>query len=327
MGDDIGWYNISAYNLGLMGYRTPNIDRVGREGAVFTDWYGQQSCTAGRAAFITGQTPVRTGLTKVGLPGAELGLGPLDPSVADVLKTYGYATGQFGKNHLGDRDEHLPTAHGFDEFFGNLYHLNAEEEPENPDYPKDPEFRKKYGPRGVLKSTADGKIENTGPLNTKRMETVDEEFLAAAKDFINRQHRANRPWFCYFNPTRMHLFTHLKQGSQGKTGIGLYPDGMVETDGHVGELLKLLDDLGVADNTVVVYTSDNGAEVSTWPDGGSTPFRGEKATNWEGGFRVPCVMRWPGVIKPGTIVNDICAHEDFMPPLRRPMATQTLSRS
>ena len=211
MGDDIGWYNISAYNLGLMGYRTPNIDRIGREGAVFTDWYGQQSCTAGRAAFITGQTPVRTGLTKVGLPGAELGLGPLDPSVADVLKTYGYATGQFGKNHLGDRDEHLPTAHGFDEFFGNLYHLNAEEEPENPDYPKDPEFRKKFGPRGVLKSTADGKIENTGPLNTKRMETVDEEFLAAAKDFINRQHRADKPWFCYFNPTRMHLFTHLKQ--------------------------------------------------------------------------------------------------------------------
>jgi len=313
MGDDIGWFNVSAYNMGIMGYRTPNIDRIGREGAVFTDWYGQQSCTAGRAAFITGQSPIRTGLTKVGLPGAELGLGPLDPSVADVLKTFGYATGQFGKNHLGDRDEHLPTAHGFDEFFGNLYHLNAEEEPENPDYPKDPEFRKKFGPRGVLKTTADGKIDNTGPLTKKRMETVDEEFLAAAKDFINRQHRANRPWFCYFNSTRMHIFTHLKAESQGKTGLGTYPDGMVEHDGHVGELLKLVDDLGVADNTIVVYTTDNGAEVFTWPDGGSTPFKGEKATNWEGSFRVPCLIRWPGVIRPGTIVNDVGAHEDFIP--------------
>ncbi|MET4389042.1 arylsulfatase A-like enzyme [Bradyrhizobium sp. F1.4.3] len=313
MGDDIGWFNVSAYNMGMMGYRTPNIDRIGKEGAVFTDWYGQQSCTAGRAAFITGQSPIRTGLTKVGLPGAELGLGPLDPSVADVLKTYGYATGQFGKNHLGDRDEHLPTAHGFDEFFGNLYHLNAEEEPENPDYPKDPEFRKKFGPRGVIKSSADGKIENTGPLNTKRMETIDEEFLAAAKDFINRQQRASKPWFCYFNSTRMHVFTHLKKESQGKTGKGLYPDGMVEHDGHVGELLKLLDDLGVADNTIVVYTTDNGAEAFTWPDGGTTPFKGEKATNWEGGFRVPCLIKWPGVIQPGTIVNDVCAHEDFIP--------------
>ncbi|MCS3502871.1 arylsulfatase [Bradyrhizobium japonicum] len=313
MGDDIGWFNVSAYNMGVMGYRTPNIDRIGKEGAVFTDWYGQQSCTAGRAAFITAQSPIRTGLTKVGLPGAELGLGPLDPSVADVLKTYGYATGQFGKNHLGDRDEHLPTAHGFDEFFGNLYHLNAEEEPENPDYPKDPEFRKKFGPRGVLKATSDGKIENTGPLTSKRMETVDEEFLAGAKDFINRQHRANRPWFCYFNSTRMHIFTHLKKESEGKTGLGVYPDGMVEHDGHVGELLKLVDDLGVADNTIVVYTTDNGAEVFTWPDGGATPFKGEKATNWEGGFRVPCLIRWPGVIKPGTIVNDICSHEDFIP--------------
>jgi arylsulfatase len=313
MGDDIGWFNVSAYNMGIMGYRTPNIDRIGKEGAVFTDWYGQQSCTAGRAAFITGQTPVRTGLTKVGLPGAELGLGPLDPSVADVLKTYGYATGQFGKNHLGDRDEHLPTAHGFDEFFGNLYHLNAEEEPENPDYPKDPEFRKRFGPRGVLHSYADGKIDNTGPLTTKRMETVDEEFLAAAKDFINRQHRANKPWFCYFNSTRMHVFTHLKKESQGKTGRGLYPDGMAEHDGHIGELLKLVDDLGVANNTIVVYTTDNGAEVFTWPDGGTTPFRGEKATNWEGGFRVPCLIRWPGVIQPGTVINDVCAHEDFIP--------------
>ncbi len=329
MGDDIGWFNVSAYNMGVMGYRTPNIDRIGREGAVFTDWYGQQSCTAGRAAFITGQSPIRTGLTKVGLPGAELGLGPLDPSVADVMKTLGYATGQFGKNHLGDRNEHLPTVHGFDEFFGNLYHLNAEEEPENPDYPKDPRFRTKFGPRGVLKCKANDRddptvdpaygrvgkqvIENTGPLNTKRMETVDEEFLGAAKDFITRQQRAGTPWFCYFNSTRMHIYTHLKQASQGKTGLGLYPDGMVETDGHIGELLKLIDDLGVADNTIVVYTTDNGAEVFTWPDGGSTPFKGEKATNWEGAFRVPCLIRWPGVIKPGTIVNDVCAHEDFIP--------------
>jgi len=329
MGDDIGWFNVSAYNMGIMGYRTPNIDRIGREGAIFTDWYGQQSCTAGRAAFITGQSPIRTGLTKVGLPGAELGLGPLDPSVADVMKTYGYATGQFGKNHLGDRNEHLPTVHGFDEFFGNLYHLNAEEEPENPDYPKDPRFRAKFGPRGVLKCKTSDKddatidpafgrvgkqvIENTGSLDTKRMETIDEEFLAAAKDFITRQQRASTPWLCYFNSTRMHVFTHLKKESQGKTGFGLYPDGMVETDGHVGELLKLVDDLGVADNTIVVYTTDNGAEVFTWPDGGSTPFKGEKATNWEGAFRVPCLIRWPGVIKPGTIVNDVCAHEDFIP--------------
>ncbi|WP_045014085.1 arylsulfatase [Bradyrhizobium sp. LTSP849] len=329
MGDDIGWFNVSAYNMGIMGYRTPNIDRIGREGAIFTDWYGQQSCTAGRAAFITGQSPIRTGLTKVGLPGAELGLNPLDPSVADVMKSLGYATGQFGKNHLGDRNEHLPTVHGFDEFFGNLYHLNAEEEPQNADYPKDPRFRGKFGPCGVLKCKASDRddptvdpafgrvgkqiIENTGPLDTKRMETVDTEFLAAAKDFIGGQQQAGTPWFCYFNSTRMHVFTHLKQASQGKTGLGLYPDGMVETDGHVGELLKLVDDLGVADNTIVVYTTDNGAEVFTWPDGGATPFKGEKATNWEGAFRVPCLIRWPSVIKPGTIVNDVCAHEDFIP--------------
>ena len=329
MGDDIGWFNISAYNMGVMGYRTPNIDRIGGEGAVFTDWYGQQSCTAGRAAFITGQSPIRTGLTKVGLPGAALGLGPLDPSVGDVMKSMGYATGQFGKNHLGDRNEHLPTAHGFDEFFGNLYHLNAEEEPQNPDYPKDPSFLRRFGPRGVLRcrATTDddptvdpqfgrvGKqvIENTGPLDTTRMETIDDEFLAAAKDFINRQQKAGTPWFCYFNSTRMHIFTHLKKESQGKTGLGIYPDGMVEHDGHVGELLKLVDDLGIAGNTVVVYTTDNGAEAFTWPDGGTTPFRSEKATNWDGGSRVPCLIRWPGVIKPGTIVNDICAHMDFIP--------------
>ncbi|HTO60604.1 MAG TPA: arylsulfatase [Bradyrhizobium sp.] len=329
MGDDIGWFNVSAYNMGVMGYRTPNIDRIGKEGAVFTDWYGQQSCTAGRAAFITGQSPIRTGLTKVGLPGAALGLGPLDPSIGDVMKSFGYATGQFGKNHLGDRNEHLPTVHGFDEFFGNLYHLNAEEEPENPDYPKSQQFRAKFGPRGVLKCKASetddatvdpsfgrvGRqvIENTGALDTKRMETIDEEFLASAKDFIKRQQAVNNPWFCYFNSTRMHIFTHLKKESQGKTGLGTYPDGMVEHDGHVGELLKLIDDLGVADNTVVVYTTDNGAEVFTWPDGGTTPFKGEKATNWDGAFRVPCLIRWPGVIKAGTIVNDVCAHEDFIP--------------
>ena len=329
MGDDIGWFNVSAYNMGMMGYRTPNIDRIGREGAVFTDWYGQQSCTAGRAAFITGQSPIRTGLTKVGLPGAKLGLGPQDPCVGDVMKSYGYATGQFGKNHLGDRNEHLPTVHGFDEFFGNLYHLNAEEEPENPDYPKDPGFRAKFGPRGVLKCKASDRddrtddpaygkvgkqvIENTGAMGKKRMETIDEEFLAAAKDFITRNHRAGRPWFCYFSSTRMHVFTHLKKESQGKTGLGLYPDGMVEHDGHVGQLLDLLDKLGVADNTIVVYTTDNGAEKFTWPDGGCAPFRGEKATNWEGGFRVPMLLRWPGVIQPGRIINDIGAHEDLIP--------------
>src|SRR5882672_7068747 len=232
MADDIGWFNVSAYNHGIMGYRTPNIDRIAKEGAMFTDWYGQQSCTAGRAAFITGQSPIRTGLTKVGLPGAKLGLGPDDPCIAEVLKAQGYATGQFGKNHLGDRDEHLPTMHGFDEFFGNLYHLNAEEEPENPDYPKDPKFREKFGPRGVLKCKVDGKggqkIDNTGALNKKRMETIDEEFLGAAKDFIKRGNDAGNPWFCYFNSTRMHVFTHLKKESEGKTGLGLYPDGMVE---------------------------------------------------------------------------------------------------
>jgi arylsulfatase A-like enzyme len=329
MGDDIGWFNVSAYNMGIMGYRTPNIDRIGREGAAFTDWYGQQSCTAGRAAFITGQSPIRTGLTKVGLPGAQLGLSPEDPSVADVMKSLDYATGQFGKNHLGDRNEHLPTVHGFDEFFGNLYHLNAEEEPESPDYPKDPKFRQRFGPRGVLHTyatdTADqtvdpqfgkvGKqrIENTGPLSSKRMETIDDEFTDAAMEWMEKQVKANKPFFCYYNSTRMHVFTHLKKESEGKTGLGIYPDGMVEHDGHVGELLKKLDDLGVANNTIVVYTTDNGAEVITWPDGGTTPFRGEKATNWEGGFRVPCLIRWPGVIRPGTVANDICAHQDFMP--------------
>jgi arylsulfatase len=266
-----------------------------------------------RAAFITGQSPIRTGLTKVGLPGADVGLSAKDPSIAEVFKSLGYATGQFGKNHLGDKDEFLPTNHGFDEFLGNLYHLNAEEEPENPDYPKDPEFRKRFGPRGVIKSTADGKIDDTGPLTRKRMETIDEEFLAASLDFIDRQHTAGKPFFCYFNSTRMHIWTHLKPESQGKSGVGLYPDGMLEHDAHVGQLLKKLDDLGIADDTIVVYTTDNGAEVMTWPDGGTTPFRGEKATGFEGGFRVPTLIRWPGVIKPGTVYNEMFAHEDFIP--------------
>ena len=329
MSDDIGWFNISCNNNGMMGYRTPNIDRIAKEGANFTDFYGQQSCTAGRAAFVTGQAPIRTGLTKVGMPGAALGLSFDDPTIAQVLKSYGYATGQFGKNHLGDRNEHLPTVHGFDEFFGNLYHLNAEEEPEYTDYPKDPNFRKKFGPRGVMKcwatdtddTTVDPvfgkvgkqKIENTGPLTKKRMETVDEEFLASALDFMDRQVKADKPFFCYMNTTRMHVFTHLKKESQGKTGHGLYPDGMVELDGYVGQLLDKLDALGVADNTIVVFTTDNGAEECMWPDGGQTPFRGEKDTNWEGGWRVPCVMRWPGIIEPGQLVNDICSLQDFIP--------------
>ena len=318
-GDDIGWFNVSAYNHGIMGYRTPNIDRVAKEGALFTDWYGQQSCTAGRAAFITGQSPIRTGLTKVGLPGSDLGLRPEDPTIAEVLKPLGYTCGQFGKNHVGDRDEFLPTVHGFDEFFGNLYHLNAEQEPENPDYPKDPEFKKKFGPRGVLKCKADGKggqtIENTGPLTIERMRTVDEEFLAGALDFIERQAKADQPFFCWFNSTRMHIFTHLKKESVGVTGLGVYPDGMVEHDGHVGQLLNKLDELGIADNTLVMYSTDNGAEVMSWPDGGTTPFRGEKDTNWEGGWRVPCAIRWPGVIKPGTVSNDIISHTDMLPTL------------
>jgi arylsulfatase A-like enzyme len=330
-GDDIGLWNVSAYNRGMMGYRTPNIDRIAREGAIFTDHYAQQSCTAGRAAFITGQSCFRTGLLKVGLPGAKEGLSEKDPTLADLLKPQGYATGQFGKNHLGDRNEFLPTVHGFDEFFGNLYHLNAEDEPENPDYPKNPEFRAKFGPRGVLRCKASDKddatedprfgrvgkqtIEDTGPLNLKRQETVDEEFLAATLDFIDRQHKAGKPFFTWFNSTRMHIYTHLKPASKGKTGLGIVADGMTEFDGMVGQLLKKLDDLGIAENTIVVWTTDNGAEAFSWPDGGTTPFKGEKNTNWEGGYRVPLVMRWPGVIKPGTEVNDITSHEDLVPTL------------
>jgi arylsulfatase len=318
-GDDIGWYNISAYNLGVMGYRTPNIDRIAREGGLFTDWYGQQSCTAGRAAFLAGQSPIRTGLLKVGLPGADLGLKAEDPTVADVLRSAGYATGQFGKNHLGDRDEFLPTVHGFDEFFGNLYHLNSQEEPENVDYPRDTAFRRKYGPRGVIHSyaNADGtqRIQDTGPLTRKRMETIDGEFLTATEAFIRRARQQNKPFFVWFNTTRMHIWTHLKAESQGKTGLGIAADGMVEHDGQVGALLKLLDDLKIADNTIVMYSTDNGAEVMSWPDGGTTPFRGEKNTNWEGGYRVPTAIRWPGVIKPGSVFNDVLSHEDMLPTL------------
>jgi arylsulfatase len=314
-GDDIGWSNVSSYNQGIMGYRTPNIDRIAQEGAMFTDWYAQQSCTAGRAAFILGQHPFRTGLLTIGMPGSEQGIQDNMPTIAELLKPHGYTSGQFGKNHLGDRDMHLPTNHGFDEFFGNLYHLNAEEEPETYYYPKDPEFRERYGPRGVIHSYADGRIEDTGPMTQKRMETADEEFLAAALDFIETAHAEGRPFFVWFSATRMHVWTRLKGESVGVTGIGLYPDGMVEHDGHVGILLDKLDELGITDNTIVMYSTDNGAETVTWPDGGITPFHGEKGTTWEGGFRVPSHIRWPGVIEPGTIYNDIFSHEDLMPTL------------
>jgi arylsulfatase A-like enzyme len=318
-GDDIGYWNLSAYNLGVMGYRTPNIDRLAKEGALFTDYYAQQSCTAGRAAFITGQCPFRTGLTKVGMPGAKIGLQPEDPTIADLLKPLGYTCGQFGKNHLGDRDEFLPTVHGFDEFFGNLYHLNAEEEPENVDYPKDPAFRKRFGPRGVLHSKSDGrggqKVEDTGPLTKKRMETVDDEFMDAALNFIDRSQRAQKPFFVWFNTTRMHVHTHLRPESRGRTGLGLYPDGMVEHDDHVGQLLSKLDELGITDDTIVVYTTDNGAMTSMWPDGGMTPFRGEKDTNWEGAFRAPCLVRWKGTVTPGTQINELFSSEDWLPTL------------
>ena len=314
-GDDIGVPQISAYTMGMMGYRTPNIDRIATEGALFTDAYGQQSCTAGRASFILGQEPCRTGLLTIGMPGDPHGITDWMPTIADVMKSQGYTTGQFGKNHLGDHDEHLPTNHGFDEFFGNLYHLNAEEEPEGYFYPKDPEFKKKYGPRGVIHSYADGKIEDTGPLNVKRMPTVDEEFLGAAKKFIDTNAKANKPFFVWFNSTRMHVFTHLKPELLGKTGKGIHADGMVEHDSMVGELLKQLDDLGIADNTIVLYTTDNGAEIALWPDGAMTPLHGEKGTTWEGGMRVPMMVRWPGVVKPGTQYNDIISLIDWFPTL------------
>lgn len=314
-GDDVGVHNISAYNHGIMGYKTPNIDRLATEGALFTDAYAQQSCTAGRASFILGQHPFRTGLLTIGMPGSDHGIPDWAPTIADLVKDQGYMTAQYGKNHLGDQDKHLPTAHGFDEFFGNLYHLNAEEEPEGYHYPKDPAFLEKYGPRGVIKSTADGKIEDTGPMTRKRMETADEEFLAAGLDFIDRSHSADKPFFMWFNTTRMHVWTRLKEESIGRTGIGLYPDGMAEHDEQVGLLLAKLDELGITDNTIVIYSTDNGAETVSWPDGGITPFKGEKGTTWEGGFRIPLIVKWPGLIEPGSKFNDIVSHEDWMPTL------------
>ena len=315
MGDDIGYWNISAYNAGMLGYDTPNIDRIAKEGAKFTDYYAQQSSTAGRSAFITGQMPFRTGMSKVGLPGSSLGIQQQDMTMAQALRDLGYTTGQFGKNHLGDKDEFLPTNNGFDEFFGNLYHLNAEEEPENPDYPQDPAFKKRFGPRGVIKSTADGKIEDTGPLTKKRMETVDEEFLAATEDFMERAVKQDKPFFAWFNSSRMHNFTHVKEENLGKTGLGFYADGMVEHDGHVGDLLNKLEDMGIDENTIVIYTTDNGPMTATWPDAAFAPFRGEKNTGWEGGFRVPAMIKWPGTVPAGSNVNGLFAGEDWFPTL------------
>jgi len=316
-GDDVGQSNISAYTRGVVGYRTPNIDRIADEGMLFTDYYGEQSCTAGRSSFIMGQSVFRTGLSKVGLPGADLGMREEEPTIAGLLKAQGYATGQFGKNHLGDRDEHLPTNHGFDEFFGNLYHLNAEEEPENEDYPKDPEFKKKFGPRGVIHSWAlpDGKqkIEDTGPLTKKRMETVDDETSDRAIAFIREQTALGKPWFVWWSGTRMHFRTHVKPELRGISGQDEYADGMVEHDMHIGKFLEVLDELGIADNTIVFYSTDNGPHYNTWPDAAATPFRGEKNTNWEGGWRVPAMVRWPGKIKAGSVSNEIMHHMDWLP--------------
>jgi arylsulfatase A-like enzyme len=318
-GDDIGWWNISYNSRGQMGYWTPNIDRVANEGVAFTDYYAQQSCTAGRAAFMTGQNPVRTGLTKVGMPGADVGLQKEDPTIAELLKPLGYATGQFGKNHLGDKDEFLPTMHGFDEFFGNLYHLNAEEEPELPDYPKDPAFRERFGPRGVLHCWADGKggqkIENTGPLTKKRMETVDEETTEAALKFIDKAHKEDKPFFVWWNTTAMHFRTHTAKKHEGKSGQGFYNDAMVAHDENVGKMLDKLDELGIAEDTIVMYSTDNGPHYNSWPDAGITPFRAEKNTNWEGGWRVPAFVRWPGKIEAGSVVNGIVSHQDWLPTL------------
>jgi arylsulfatase len=316
-GDDVGQSNISTYTHGLVGYKTPNIDRIATEGITFTDYYGEQSCTAGRSSFITGQSVFRTGLSKVGLPGAEEGISEKDPTIATLLKAQGYATGQFGKNHLGDRDEHLPTNHGFDEFFGNLYHLNAEEEPENEDYFKNPELKKKFGPRGVIHSWAqrDGsqKIEDTGPLTKKRMETVDDETSDVAIRFIEDNTKAGKPWFVWWSGTRMHFRTHVKPELRGISGQDEYADGMVEHDMHIGKFLDKLDELGIADNTIVFYSTDNGPHYNTWPDAAATPFRGEKNTNWEGGWRVPSMVRWPGKIKPGQWNNQIVHHMDWLP--------------
>lgn len=312
-GDDIGQSNISAYTMGLMGYRTPNIDRVAKEGMIFTDYYGEQSCTAGRSTFIMGQSVLRTGLSKVGMPGAKEGMQIEDPTIAGLLKAEGYVTGQFGKNHLGDQDEMLPTNHGFDEFFGNLYHLNAEEEPENEDYPDNPAFAERFGPRGVVSSKADGTIEDTGPLTKKRMETVDDETVERALNFMERAVASEKPFFVWWNGTRMHFRTHVKEELRGISGQDEYSDGMVEHDRHVGMLLDKLDELGVADNTIVHYSTDNGVHMNTWPDAGMTPFRGEKNTNWEGGWRVPSMVRWPGKIEPGSVSNEIMHHMDWLP--------------
>jgi arylsulfatase len=330
-GDDIGQTNVSAYSMGMMGYRTPNIDRIAREGMIFTDYYAEQSCTAGRSSFITGQCTFRTGLSKVGVPAAPVGLQKEDPTIAELLKNHGYATGQFGKNHLGDKNEFLPTAHGFDEFFGNLYHLNAEEEPEQRTYPRDPKFKEMFGPRGVMRCKAIAKddateqprwgrvgkqaIEDTGPLTKKRMETIDDETSDAAVDYIERQTKAGKPFFCWFNSTRMHLRTHVKEEHRSPPGLTArteYADGMVEHDEHVGKLLKTLDDLGIADDTILIYTTDNGPHMNTWPDGAMTPFRNEKNTNWEGAFRVPCMIRWPGKIEPGSVSNEIISGHDWI---------------
>src|SRR5688572_24372737 len=328
-GDDIGYWNISHYSKGMMGYQTPNIDRIAQEGATFTDWYGQQSCTAGRASFICGQNPIRTGLTKVGMPGATVGLQKEDPTIAELLKPLGYATGQFGKNHLGDRNEYLPTVHGFDEFFGNLYHLNAEEEPELPDYPNHPKFKEAFGPRGVLHCIATDKddateeprwgrvgkqkVTDTGPLTKKRMETVDEEITDKAIAWMEKQAKANQPFFLWYNSTAMHFRSHVAEKNIGKSGQDPYSDRMVVHDEQIGQLLKKLDELGITDNTVVMYSTDNGPENDTWPDGANTPFFGQKDSGWEGGWRVPCFMRWPGKIKAGTTLNGICSHIDMLP--------------
>jgi arylsulfatase A-like enzyme len=333
-GDDIGQSNVSAYSMGMMGYRTPNIDRIAKEGMIFTDYYAEQSCTAGRSSFITGQCTLRTGLSKVGIPASPIGLQDRDVTIAQLLKGQGYATGQFGKNHLGDLNKYLPTVHGFDEFFGNLYHLNAEEEPERRTYPQDPKFSEMFGPRGVLRCKAADKddpteqprwgrigkqtIEDSGPLTKTRMETIDDETSDAAVDYIKRQAQANKPFFCWMNTTRMHAFTHVKAEHRDKPGLTSrteYNDGMIEHDGHVGKLLKALDDLGISDNTIVLYTTDNGPHKNSWPDGGTSPFRNEKATNWEGAFRVPCMIRWPGHIAPGSVANEIVSGHDWFPTL------------